>query len=96
MGWDDVGTRFLTGVVMWCVASQINTQQMAMMKSWDSRSFGAFNMFKWSHDDRYVAVAKSKHARMRGGADAVRAPGIHAAADDSGGRGSFQMHASIQ
>lgn len=50
-------------VVVWDVERSISIQEQVALRSWPVEPFGKGNHFKWSHDDKYIAVGKSKYLR---------------------------------
>jgi hypothetical protein len=62
-------------IVVWDVDRSVATQSQVPLRSWPTEPFGKNNFFKWSHDDKFLAVGRSKYLRnpqaeqVRGGLD---------------------------
>jgi len=67
-------------VVVWDVERSISVQQQVALRSWPVEPYGKGNYFKWSHDDKFIAVGKSKYLRNPQAAQA--------AMDESAGGGA--------
>lgn len=48
---------------MWDVKSTIAQGRPVLLHRCPVEPFGKHNFFKWSHDDKYVAIGKSKYLR---------------------------------